>query len=427
MTTPAIRVNGIGKRFLIGARLKQADTLGETVALAAARQMGRLRGFFASGPRHAGRGDEEFWALREVSFEVRPGQVLGIIGRNGSGKSTLLKILSRITPPTEGTATIEGRIGSLLEIGTGFHSELTGRENAFLSGTILGMKRQEINARFDEIVAFSGVEQFIDTPVKHYSSGMYLRLAFAVAAHLRTEILLIDEVLAVGDAAFQKKCIDKMSDVAREGRTVLFVSHNLGAVSRLCEAGLLLEAGRVAAEGSVGDVVAAYGRLVTERDGEAAATARDRIEVWALQVTPAGPSLAPSSPLTFRFRIAIRTAYWNVFVQLGIATHTGMSLVLDAADSDRLPELRRPGHYEVEVALPALWLRPQGYTSRIKVIAHPESGPTERFFSEWLDVAVEGGREIESVSDRVLAPRSDWRVRALDPGAPGPASSRIER
>jgi lipopolysaccharide transport system ATP-binding protein len=201
---------------------------------------------------------EDFWALKGVSFEVRQGEVVGIIGRNGAGKSTLLKILSRITDPTEGRVRIKGRVASLLEVGTGFHPELTGRENIFLNGAILGMHRSEIKQKFDEIVAFAEVEKFLDTPVKRYSSGMYVRLAFAVAAHLEPEILIVDEVLAVGDAQFQKKCLGKMQDVAKGGRTVLFVSHNMAAVERLCSRGFVLEGGRVAFGGGVGDSIRFY-------------------------------------------------------------------------------------------------------------------------------------------------------------------------
>jgi lipopolysaccharide transport system ATP-binding protein len=203
---------------------------------------------------------EEFWALRNISFEVRQGEVLGIIGRNGAGKSTLLKILSNITEPTVGRAEIYGRVGSLLEVGTGFHPELTGRENIYLSGAILGMTRQEVKSKFDEIVAFAGVDRFIDTPAKHYSSGMYMRLAFAVAANLEPEILLVDEVLAVGDAEFQKKCLGKMGQVASEGRTVLFVSHNMVSIQQLCRRGLILRGGTMVFDGEVRSAVAAYTR-----------------------------------------------------------------------------------------------------------------------------------------------------------------------
>ncbi|HVA84569.1 MAG TPA: ABC transporter ATP-binding protein, partial [Candidatus Binataceae bacterium] len=203
-------------------------------------------------------GERHVWALRDVSFDVMPGEVLGLIGRNGAGKSTLLKLLSRITEPSAGRAEIYGRVGSLLEVGTGFHAELTGRENIYLSGAILGMRRAEIQRKFDEIVAFAEVEKFVDTPVKHYSSGMHVRLGFAVAAHLEPEILLVDEVLAVGDAAFQKKCLGKMGDVARAGRTIIFVSHNMAAIESLCSSCLLIGAGRLEAEGEPAQIVMRY-------------------------------------------------------------------------------------------------------------------------------------------------------------------------
>jgi lipopolysaccharide transport system ATP-binding protein len=242
---PVIQASGLGKRYAIDTRAGY-HTLRDAIAGLAGRRGRRPR-------RH-------IWALDDVSFEVHEGDVLGVIGRNGSGKSTLLKILARVTEPTRGSARIVGRVGSLLEVGTGFHPELTGRENALLNGAILGMKRQEVLGKFDEIVAFAEVSEFIDTPVKFYSSGMYTRLAFAVAAHLEPEILLVDEVLAVGDSAFQKKCIGKMSDVARSGRTVVFVSHNLGVVANLCTRGIVLSAGRVTADGSARDAIDAYER-----------------------------------------------------------------------------------------------------------------------------------------------------------------------
>ncbi len=233
MNDLAVCVRDLGKRYRIGAMPSGYATLRDSIAAAARRIRSRQ-------PIEAA---ETIWALRHVSFDVRQGQVLGIIGRNGAGKSTLLKLLARVTDPTEGTAEIRGRIGSLLEVGTGFHPELSGRENIYLNGAILGMKRNEIARKFDEIVDFAEVERFIDTPVKRYSSGMYLRLAFAVAAHLEPEILVVDEVLAVGDAEFQRKCLGKMSDVAHEGRTVLFVSHNMSAVLRLTEETLVIDAG----------------------------------------------------------------------------------------------------------------------------------------------------------------------------------------
>lgn len=241
MSDLAIRVQGLGKRYRIAhaATRSRYKTLQEDLLA--------LPGRLWSAARSSGARQETFWALKDIAFEVKQGEVLGIIGRNGAGKSTLLKILANITEPTTGRAEIYGRVGSLLEVGTGFHQELTGRENIYLSGAILGMTHREVQRKFDEIVAFAGVEKFIDTPAKHYSSGMYMRLAFAVAAHLEPEILLVDEVLAVGDAEFQKKCLGKMGEVARAGRTVLFVSHNLNAISQLCQAGLLLESGRLRA------------------------------------------------------------------------------------------------------------------------------------------------------------------------------------
>jgi lipopolysaccharide transport system ATP-binding protein len=217
-----------------------------------------VRRLSSNGDKRPRTNDETIWALKNVSFEVQRGEVLGIIGRNGAGKSTLLKILSRITEPTEGRVEIHGRVGSLLEVGTGFHPELTGRENIYLNGAILGMRKTEIDNKFDEIVAFAEIEKFLDTPVKRYSSGMYVRLAFAVAAHLEPEILVVDEVLAVGDAAFQKKCLGRMDYVAKEGRTVLFVSHNMSAVQRLCSKGVMLDRGQLVAHGSSADIVARY-------------------------------------------------------------------------------------------------------------------------------------------------------------------------
>ena len=255
----AIRVEGLAKQYRIGTRTQSAfqyESLRESLVASASRGADRLRGFVSG--RSPAVETERMWALNGVSFSVEPGEVVGVIGSNGAGKSTLLKLLSRITKPTRGWAELRGRVGSLLEVGTGFHPELTGRDNIYLNGAILGMRRAEIARRFDAIVEFSGVSTFIDTPVKRYSSGMYVRLAFAVAAHLEPEILLVDEVLAVGDAEFQKRCLGKMHDVVRDGRTILFVSHNMAAVKALCRRALWLDAGRVAADGAVDAVVDRY-------------------------------------------------------------------------------------------------------------------------------------------------------------------------
>jgi lipopolysaccharide transport system ATP-binding protein len=253
MSDIAIQVENLSKRYRIGVRKKQANTLRESLQNLAASPFDYLRSTLR-GPSE----EETLWALKNVSFEVQEGEVLGIIGRNGAGKSTLLKILSRITDPTEGRATVNGRVGSLLEVGTGFHPELTGRENIYMNGAILGMGQTEIKRKFDEIVDFSGVEKFIDTPVKRYSSGMYVRLAFAVAAHLEPEILLVDEVLAVGDIAFQKKCLGKMGEVAEGGRTVLLVSHNMEAITGLCSRAIWLDSGTKKAQGPADQIVRQY-------------------------------------------------------------------------------------------------------------------------------------------------------------------------
>ena len=252
----AIQVVDLGKQYRIGGIVNRNKTLRDSLSDAIRRQLDLFRRRSPEGDRS--NAPNRFWALRHVSFEVERGTVLGVIGRNGAGKSTLLKVLTRITPPDEGYARIRGRVGSLLEVGTGFHGELTGRENIYLSGAVLGMRRQEIDRKFDEIVEFAGVARFIDTPVKRYSSGMYLRLGFSVAAHLEPEILLVDEVLAVGDAEFQKKCLGKMGDVAGEGRTVLFVSHNMDAVRQLCQSVLWLERGSIQMMGPAAEVVKTY-------------------------------------------------------------------------------------------------------------------------------------------------------------------------
>jgi lipopolysaccharide transport system ATP-binding protein len=309
-----IRAQGLGKEYRLGRAGAAHDTLRDALASGARDFLGRLGG---RGSRRRGDGPDPatLWALRDVSFQVGRGEVVGVIGRNGAGKSTLLKILSRITTPTTGEAWIHGRLGSILEVGTGFHSELTGRENIQLSGSILGMRRAEIAARFDEIVAFAEVERFIDTPVKRYSSGMYLRLAFAVAAHLEPEILLVDEVLAVGDAAFQKKCLGKMRDVAQHDRTVLFVSHNLVAVETLCGRALWLQEGQIAHDGPAGSVVSRYvqsiSTSVTERvwPGAEAAPSAEGVRLRRLRVRPSDG--APTDRLAVNRPFVIECDYDN--------------------------------------------------------------------------------------------------------------------
>ena len=280
----SILVRGIGKRYKIGAAQQRTDTLRDLITSQAERIGSALR-----GKRNQSSEADHIWALRDVNFEVKRGQALGIIGRNGAGKSTLLKVLSRVTDPTEGYGELRGRVGSLLEVGTGFHPELTGRENIFLNGAILGMHKKEIEARFDEIVAFSEVEKFIDTPVKRYSSGMYLRLAFAVAAHLEPEILVVDEVLAVGDADFQRKCLGKMGDVANSGRTVLFVSHNMSAILRLTQDSIVLDKGKVLLRAPSSEAVDFYLNRGLSKLGE---------RFWEEDEVPV--SSAPFRPLAIR-------------------------------------------------------------------------------------------------------------------------------
>ena len=304
MSQPAIKVEGLWKEYTVGAAQQHNGTFYELLAHALTEPFNRLR-----KPGHQKKTSEQFWALRDVNIEIQQGEVLGVVGSNGAGKSTLLKILSRITAPTRGRIALRGRIASLLEVGTGFHPELSGRENIYLNATILGMDHQEISRKFDAIVAFSGVEKFLDTPVKRYSSGMYVRLAFAVAAHIDADILLIDEVLAVGDADFQKRCLSMMGDVARQGRTILFVSHNLTALRNLCTTGLLLKGGQPEVYGQIGDVLNRYAShrgsrndtVVTLLDEHPAEPAFIR----RISVSPAG--LEKSAPLSVGAAVSICT------------------------------------------------------------------------------------------------------------------------
>ncbi len=292
MSDIAIRVDGLSKRYRIGVALQRHDTLRDSVAGFIASPVRFIRSGWGCSNALKASINNSVWALRDVDFEVERGEAVGIIGHNGSGKSTLLKILSRITDPTIGFAEIRGRVGSLLEVGAGFHGELTGRENIYLSAAILGMKRVEIKRKFDEIISFAEVEKFVDTPVKHYSSGMYLRLAFSVAAHLDPEILIVDEVLAVGDAQFQKKCLNKMQDAGHQGRTVLFVSHSMPAISRLCERAILLDEGRVLRDGPSHEVVSAY-----LNSGVGTTAAREWID----------PAKAPSGEVARLRAVSVRT------------------------------------------------------------------------------------------------------------------------
>ena len=307
----ALRVEGIGKQYSLGGGGPSYDTLADALGRIARAPLRWLGASAPSQPRRT------FWPLKDVSFEVPPGQVLGVVGRNGAGKSTLLKVLSGVTEPTEGAAAVWGSMGALLEVGTGFHPELTGRENVYLNGAILGMRRAEVARKFDEIVAFSGVERFIDTPAKHYSSGMYMRLAFAVAAHLETEILLVDEVLAVGDAEFQRKCLQKMEQVGTQGRAVLFVSHDMSAVTRLCSRAILLEQGHVLADGDAPGVIhqylhggAMHGAAVREWPHLAEAPGDGVAKLRAVRVLDDQGRPAPE--VDIRRPLRIEVDFWNL-------------------------------------------------------------------------------------------------------------------
>ncbi|MEO6725675.1 MAG: ABC transporter ATP-binding protein [Blastocatellia bacterium] len=330
----AIKVERLSKRYELGARTSGQQTLRDALVQTARR----FNPFARSGARR--QSGDVLWALDQVSFELQPGEVVGVIGRNGAGKSTLLKILSRITEPTSGRVEIYGRVGSLLEVGAGFHPELSGRENIYLNGAVLGMRRAEIARRFDEIVAFAEVERFIDTPVKRYSSGMYLRLAFAVAAHLEPEILIVDEVLAVGDAAFQQKCLNKMGAVAQQGRTVLFVSHNLAAVRHLCQRGIMLAGGEVVFDGLAGEAVRTYlsGAEATAHrmsDGLSLTIAQSdpqrRFEVTKVEILDEDgcikQSLATGDYARFRIEWRADEAVDKAGVELGIHTPEGVPVI----------------------------------------------------------------------------------------------------
>lgn len=343
MTEPTIGVRDLGKQYRLGGTPSGYRTLRDSLGSA----------FSSDARRRSRSGREWIWALRGVSFDVKPGAVLGIIGRNGAGKTTLLKVLSRVTEPTEGRAEIRGRVGSLLEVGTGFHPELTGRENIYLNGAILGMKRAEIAGRFDEIVSFAEVEKFVDTPIKHYSTGMNLRLAFAVAAHLEPEILLVDEVLAVGDAEFQRKCIGKMSDVAQEGRTVLFVSHDMSAMLRLTEEAILLERGQIQLRAPTAEAVDTYllsglsqvGKREWASDELSVQRAEPFRPIHLLLVDEGGNptgTVSSSGPFSVEFEYVLGQDLRGLRVGIYLLTGRGEP-VFTSFDTDQLSEYERLG------------------------------------------------------------------------------------
>jgi lipopolysaccharide transport system ATP-binding protein len=362
MNTAVIEAQGISKRYERGAR-SSSGLLRDTLAR-------KLRSPWTVFQRQK---PDTFWALNDVSLQVREGEVMGLIGRNGSGKTTLLKILSRITRPTSGRAEIHGRVGSLLEVGTGFHPELTGRENAYLSGAILGMSKQEITRKFDEIVAFAELDKFIDTPVKHYSSGMFVRLAFAVAAHLEPEILLVDEVLAVGDIKFQRKCLGKMGDVARAGRTIILVSHQLNQIRRLCQRVVWLEGGTVRDTGPTAEVVSAYETAMTSPErGPASPRAEAKAEFLSWRILePSGSSphrLESVGPVTLAFRLKVNSPIRHG--HQGIALFDAERRLMWACANDDLTF--EPGLHELIYKFPFLPLCPKPYNWQLSLWAEKE-------------------------------------------------------
>jgi len=364
MSFSVIKVQNLSKKYTLGQTHTNllSERIGNSLRSVYRRIVGRNS---STVPQfHSSTDQKEFWALKDVSFEVKQGEVLGIIGRNGAGKSTLLKILSRITKPTEGRIELYGRVASLLEVGTGFHPELTGRENIFLNGAILGMNRAEIKRKFDEIVAFAEVEKFIDTPVKRYSSGMYVRLAFAVAAHLEPEILIIDEVLAVGDAQFQKKCIGKMGDVAKEGRTVLFVSHNMGMISDLCDICCLLDQGKIINWGETTDIISFYYKqntTVSKRLFEGDLAEEILVKRVIINENPEGNfgQVRPSEIIVIRVQGESLRDFRDVRIGITISAYgLRIATLWDADEFSELPA----GGFEVIFRMPAYTLRPGEYS-----------------------------------------------------------------
>jgi lipopolysaccharide transport system ATP-binding protein len=411
---PIIKADHLGKRYRLGTREAAYSTVREALISAAAAPLRMIR-------RNSNRKEKTLWALRDISFEVQAGEVVGIIGRNGAGKSTLLKILSRVTEPTTGRAELYGRVGSLLEVGTGFHPELTGRENIFLNGSILGMARREIQRKFDQIVSFAEVEKFLDTPVKRYSSGMYVRLAFAVAAHLEPEILVVDEVLAVGDYAFQQKCLNMMRDVSVQGRTVLFVSHNMGAISRLCQRCILLDQGRMVDSGTTARVVQAYmstglaqrAEYTQKSDPEKAVNLRSVSVVGSdgLPRSEVGYDESPRFVLEYEVNRAVSSA------SIGIAIFTADgTCAFASADFDAEPELlaqRLPGTYRAEVEIPSKWLNIGMYSVAVHM-ANASNGTVydavDALIFNVIDTGSPGSRN--GVERRgILQPILNWTTR----------------
>jgi lipopolysaccharide transport system ATP-binding protein len=369
MSNIAIRCENLGKQYRIGKR-ESSKTLRDTLTDAMYAPVRKIRSAFQKNGKPAN-GESAIWALNDVSFEIKHGEVVGVIGRNGAGKSTLLKILSRITDPTRGQAAIHGRVGSLLEVGTGFHPELTGRENIYLNGAILGMRKADIERKFDEIVAFAEVDRFLDTPVKHYSSGMHMRLAFAVAAHLEPDILVVDEVLAVGDTEFQKKCLGKMNDIAKEARTVLFVSHNMGAVNDLCSRCLLLNRGNIIMDGRTEAVTQFYLGQYENKTGLAAFNPIpseahfDAVELHDEEGIPRS-IFDIRKPITVYFRFTLKSRNPGLHVSISLINGRGTHIFYHSNAYAKPPVLiEDKGSYELVAQIPGNLLVPENYSINV--------------------------------------------------------------
>jgi lipopolysaccharide transport system ATP-binding protein len=368
MSETVIRVENLSKKYIIGHQKQERYTALRDVLANQVKSIGQIfsRNSDKTDPAH-----EEFWALKDVSFEIKQGDRVGIIGRNGAGKSTLLKILSRITEPTEGRISINGRVASLLEVGTGFHPELTGRENIYLNGAILGMDRVEIKRKFDEIVAFAEVEKFLDTPVKRYSSGMYVRLAFAVAAHLEPEILIVDEVLAVGDSQFQKKCLGKMEDVSKEGRTVLFVSHNMVALTKLCQRAIWLINGTINSEGKAEEIASRYLNDSAESSGEITLLQQLEEHRFCFQkvfLVNSQEFVSSTFDLRESIKVCIRYKIIQIIPDLEISLKVINAFGISIFKTDRssyFSKSLKEGEYVSEIEIPSLFLCPDVYTITI--------------------------------------------------------------
>jgi lipopolysaccharide transport system ATP-binding protein len=399
-----IKVEGLSKEYQIGARQVQ-ESFRESLRNAVTKPVRNLGKIFSGKRRTEESEAPAIWALKNVSFDVKAGEILGLVGRNGAGKSTLLKILSRITTPTEGRAVIKGRVRSLLEVGTGFHPELTGRENIYLNGAILGMKRIEIEKKFDEIVEFAGIEQFIDTPVKRYSSGMYLRLAFAVAAHLVSEILFVDEVLAVGDAAFQKKCVGRMNEVAREGRTVLFVSHNLAAVRTLCTRGLLLDRGEISVTGPVERVL--YHYTQNQRDVMIDESSQET-RFTSILVNGQNPgSVGSGEEFEVSCTLQLTERLPGVRLFCVIQDANGEEIIVAPCEKKLLDRSNQRGSHLIRVRFPSLWLRPGVYNVYFKFLVSAVGMGRARFLSDNIMLDVTGTDDPEMLMG-ALSPAATW-------------------